>query len=130
MANIHGCIGKDHYKTILASSTNSIVADEPKDNGGEDLGLSPSELLASALGACTCITLRMYADRKNWDLDSIEVSVIFTRDPEKNESALKRDITLIGSLTKEEKQRLLHIANHCFIHKTLSDPIHITTRLL
>ncbi len=130
MANIHACIGKDHYKTILATSTNTIFADEPKDNGGEDLGFSPSEILASALGACTCITLRMYADRKNWDLDSIEVSVIFTRDKEKNESNIKRDITLIGSLSTEERERLLQIANQCHIHKTLSNPIHITTQLL
>ena len=130
MASIHGCIGKDHYKTILASSTNSIFADEPKDKGGEDLGFSPSELLASSLAACTCVTLRMYADRKEWDLDSIEVSVIFTRETEKNESNFKREITLIGSLGQEEKDRLLHIANQCFIHKTLSNPIHITTQLL
>jgi putative redox protein len=130
MANIHACIGKDHYKTILASSSNTILADEPKEQGGEDLGFSPSEILASALGACTCITLRMYADRKNWDLDSIEVSVIFTRDQERNESDMKREITLIGALTDEERQRLLQIANQCLIHKTLSNPIHISTSLV
>ncbi len=130
MANIHACIGKDHYKTILASSSNTILADEPKEQGGEDLGFSPSEILASSLGACTCITLRMYADRKNWDLDSIEVSVIFTREQEKNESFLKREITLIGALKEEERQRLLQIANQCLIHKTLSNPIHISTSLI
>ena len=106
------------------------MADEPTDKGGEDLGFSPTEILASALGACTCITLRMYADRKNWDLDSIEVSVTFTRDPEKNESDMKREITLIGALKEDERQRLLQIANQCPIHKTLSNPIHISTSLL
>ena len=129
-SNIHACIGRDRYRTILASSSNSILADEPTDKGGEDLGFSPTEILASALGACTCITLRMYADRKNWDLDSIEVSVTFTRDPEKNESDMKREITLIGALKEEERQRLLQIANQCPIHKTLSHPIHISTSLL
>ena len=130
MALIHAQIATDHYKTILSSSTNSIIADEPTSNGGTDLGFSPSELLASALGTCTCVTLRMYADRKKWSLQKIEVSVNFSRDSEKNISNINREISLIGNLKEEEKQRLLQIANQCFIHKTLSNPINISTQLL
>jgi putative redox protein len=130
MALIHAQIATDHYKTILSSATNSIIADEPTSNGGTDLGFSPSELLASALGTCTCVTLRMYADRKKWDLQKIEVSVNFSRDSEKNISNIGREINLIGNLKEEEKQRLLQIANQCFIHKTLSNPINISTQLL
>lgn len=130
MALIHAQIGTDHYKTVLNSTTNnSIIGDEPISNGGTNLGFSPAELLASALGTCTCVTLRMYADRKNWDLQKIEVNINFTRDSERNISNINRQISLFGNLSTEEKQRLLQIANQCFIHKTLSNPIYIETQL-
>lgn len=72
----------------------------------------------------------MYADRKKWDLQKIEVNVNFSRDSEKNISNINREISLIGNLKEEDKQRLLQIANQCFIHKTLSNPINISTQLL
>jgi putative redox protein len=130
MAQILAQIGRDHYRTILNTATNIVVADEPKENGGNGDGFSPAELLASALGTCTCVTLRMYADRKNFALDKIEVTIIFSRDSASNSSSLQRSINLVGDLTDEERQRLLQIANQCFIHKTLSNPIHIETALI
>jgi putative redox protein len=129
MANIKAQIGKEHYKTILSSATNQIIGDEPISSGGTALGFSPEELLAASLATCTSITLRMYADRKNWALEKIEVNVIFERDAEKNISNIIREITLTGKLTTEEQQRLLQIANQCPIHKTLSNPINIKTIL-
>jgi putative redox protein len=98
--------------------------------GGTDKGFSPSELLASALATCTCVTLRMYADRKQWPLTGVRVKVEFTRDAEQNVSNISRDISLDGALTAEQHERLLSIANSCFIHKTLSNPINITTTLI
>lgn len=130
MVKIHAKINKEHYKTILSSATHTIITDEPEFNGGNDLGFSPSELFASALGTCTCVTLRMYADRKSWDLENVEVNVTFNRDIEKNISNISREITLAGNLNEEQKQRLIQIANQCLIHKTLSNPILIETQLV
>ncbi len=67
MMQIKAAIGLEPYKIEIKSSTgNVLIADEPVENGGKDKGFSPKELLASALAACTCATLRMYAGRKNW----------------------------------------------------------------
>ena len=130
MAKIHARIEQAHYKTTLTTATNQLIADEPTDSGGEDLGFSPSELLAAALGTCTAVTLRMYADRRNMPLDNVDVDVTFERDAAQNTSAIHRTITLTGNLTEEQRQKLLHIANQCFIHKTLSNPIVISTELV
>jgi putative redox protein len=75
LQKIKARIGKDHYKTILTSDTHTAVADEPFTSGGTAQGFSPEELLASALAASTALTLRMYEDRKESDLDEIEVEV-------------------------------------------------------
>lgn len=129
MAVINASIGTHHYRTTLASAGNMYIADEPVSDGGGDEGFSPSELLASALAACTCITLRMYADRKGWPLDDVQVAVEFTRDNALNESNITRNISLVGQLSPEQRARLLTIANSCFIHKTLTHPINIHTSL-
>lgn len=129
MAKIKASIGLKKYKTLISSDTNQIIADEPLDLGGEDLGFSPTELLAASLGACTCATLRMYADRKQWPLEDVEVKVNFERDATINQSTIHRKIQLFGNLTKEQKQRLLTIANSCYVHRTLSNPIHILSEL-
>ena len=80
MANVTAKIDQAHYATTLKSGLHQIIADEPLEEGGTDLGFSPDELLAAALSACTSITLRMYADRKAWPLESVEVDVNFERD--------------------------------------------------
>ncbi len=129
MATIKANIGKEHYQTTLTARNHQLIADEPVENGGTDLGFSPSELLASALGTCTSVTLRMYADRKNFPLESVETIVTFERDQALNISRINREISLKGDLTDEQRERLLQIANKCFIHKTLSNPILINTGL-
>lgn len=128
--NIKASINKNHYKTTLTNGRNELLADEPTDVGGTDLGFSPSELLCSALAACTCATLRMYADRKGWALEDVQVSIDFERNNEQNISQIKRHITLVGDLSADEKARLLGIANKCPIHKVLSNPIEILTELV
>jgi putative redox protein len=130
MAKVSGLIEQDHFKTVLNNGRNELIGDEPAINGGSDLGFSPSELLCSALATCTCVTLRMYADRKNWNLKAVNTQISFTRNTEKNTSQIKREIELMGDLSDEQRSRLLQIANQCLIHKTLSSPIEVETKLL
>ena len=130
MDQVKASIGKDHYKTSLETATNFIIADEPVKLGGAGLGFSPTELLASALATCTCVTLRMYADRKEWPLEQVDVAVSFERDQENGGSSMVRLIELHGNLSLEQRERLLQIANQCFIHKTLTNPINISTQLV
>ncbi len=125
MYKITGHIGKDHYRAEIKSATNTIIADEPIDLGGKDLGLSPSEILASSLAACTCITVRMYADHKEWKLD--EVSVDITLDKLEGKSKFIRSIEFKGDLDEAQRNRLMVVANKCPIHQTLTNPIEIET---
>ena len=118
---------KARYFTEISSATNDLIADEPISNGGTGKGFAPMELLASSLAACTSITLRMYADRKEWDLQSIEVTVDIERN--NDTSTFERTIDLKGNLTEEQTHKLLDIANHCPIHKILNSYISIQTTL-
>ena len=131
MAKIQASIGSVLYRTEIKSATNSIISDEPVSAGGMDLGFSPEELLASALAACTCGTLRMYANRKGWvELTEINVAVEFSRNVQLNVSQMTRNIELVGELTEEQKAKLLAIANKCPIHNALTHTITIDTTLL
>ena len=129
MEKITAHIGAAHYKTEIRSATNTIISDEPESVGGTDLGFAPNELLASSLAACTCITLRMYADRKEWALHDVIVEVNFEKNPEENKTNIIRSIQLFGDLDNEQKTKLLQIADKCPMHKLLSNPIAITTDL-
>ena len=128
--NVKASIGTDHYKVVLQAGKNTIIGDEPIDKGGSDEGMNPFEILASALGACTCATVRMYADRKEMPLKGLNVTLTLTRDDEKNTTTITRDIVLLGDLTPEEKDRLLTIANKCPVHKVLTNPINIETKIV
>ncbi|RBN50110.1 OsmC family protein [Flavobacterium psychrolimnae] len=129
MNNITANIGTELYKTEIESETNLIISDEPKSSGGQDLGFAPNELLASSLAACTAITLRMYANRKGWELTDVKVVVSFETDSLENKFKIVRDIQLLGNLDEDQQARLLIIANKCPIHKILTNPIEITTAL-
>lgn len=119
------------YRTeITSASGNIVIADEPKEMGGKNLGFSPSELLASSLASCTLITLRMYINRKQWDVSEINVKVDFERDSEQNVSLFTRKIEVIGEVDDKQRQRLETIANSCPIHKTLTHSIEIKTKLI
>jgi putative redox protein len=120
-------IGKEHYRTELIASGKTVIADEPEEVGGTNTGPAPGEFLMIALASCTAITLRMYADRKKWAVDKIKVEVGFEKAEFK--TIFTRDIYLEGNLSSEERQKLLEIAEKCPVHKTLSNPIEIETRL-
>ncbi len=122
-------IQSDRYKTVLASQNHEVTADEPASHGGGDLGFSPSELLCSALASCTCITLRMYADRKNWPLESVRTVVSMGRDEALAAVVFNRQITLAGPLDDEQRARLLAIAEKCPVHKTLTGNMRVVSKL-
>jgi len=128
MTSVKAILHKEHYTTLLQSETNKIFADEPVSIGGSNKGFSPSELLASSLAACTAITLRMYADRKNMQLEKVEVSVAI--ESLQNQTQFFRKIELSGNLNETEKNKLLDIANRCPTHKILKSAIDIKTDLL
>ena len=130
MIKVSGHITTEHYKTVLTNGRHELTGDEPENSGGSDLGFSPGELLCSALTTCTCVTLRMYADRKEWKLEKVTVHVEMETDASKNITNIKREIQLSGKLSEEEKRHLIEIAEHCPIHKTLTNPIHIKTALV
>ncbi|MBL7817922.1 MAG: OsmC family protein [Saprospiraceae bacterium] len=128
--NVTAQIEKNHYKTTITNTRTTLIADEPVESGGTDLGFSPSELLCSALATCTAVTLRMYSDRKNWALEDVQVNVSFERDSAQNLTQLQRHITLIGDLSNEQRIQLLTIANKCPIHKVLTNPISVVSDLV
>jgi putative redox protein len=129
MNKITANIGTELYKTEIESETNLIISDEPQSSGGQDLGFAPNELLASSLAACTAITLRMYANRKGWELTDVKVEVSFEPDSVQSKFKIVRDIQLLGNLDEDQQARLLIIADKCPIHKILTNPIEITTEL-
>ena len=129
MNDIKAHISTARYQTILSNGRHEIVADEPPELGGTDVGFSPNELLCSALAACTCITLSMYADRKAWPLTDVTAHITLERNKETNTTQINRQISLIGDLTDEQKTRLLTIANQCTIHKILTNLIVIETKI-
>lgn len=130
MENVTVHIKGDHYRSNITNNRHELIADEPPELGGTDLGFSPNELFISALGACTSITLRMYADRKGWPLEEVKVSLSFDYDKTAGKSLINREIELIGALDAEQRSRLLQIANACPLHKTLQNPIEIASRLM
>ena len=129
MIQIKAHIGAELYKTEVKSASNTIISDEAESAGGKDLGFAPKELLASSLAACTCIALRMYANRKGWNLTDVKVEVTFEKDATENKSKMIRKIQLLGDLDDIKKARLLNIADKCPMHQILTNPVEITTEL-
>jgi len=130
MAKISCSIKKKPYKVEIESPTgNSIIADEPLEMGGGDLGFSPKELLASSLAACTSATVKIFADRKQWDLREVKIEVELDHIKEENRTVIHRTIDFIGELDQKQRERLLVVANACPIHKILGNPIEINTQI-
>ena len=131
MAKVTSHIGKERYKIEVTSpSGNTLISDEPVSDGGQNKGVSPTELLAASLAACTSVTLRMYADRKGWDLTEMTIDIDLDRNEETNKTVIKRKIHLKGNLDETQRARLLQIANSCPVHKILSNPIEIETQMV
>ena len=114
---------------IETPSGNKIIADEPEAVGGKNLGLNPMELLLAALAACTSATVRMYVDRKGWDLKEINVDLEIIPDTVNERSQINRKIELIGDLDHEQRKRILLIATKCPVHKVLTGSIYVDSEL-
>jgi putative redox protein len=112
----------------LTVGPHHVIADTPKENGGDDLGPDPHELLDAALAACTALTLSLYARHKQMRLASVEIEI----DHEESDGVyrMRRDVRLSGELSADERVRLLEIANRCPVHRTLSGRFEIASRLV
>ncbi len=124
----------------VTSDDHAWLADEPKSMGGSNLGPDPYEHLLAALGTCTSMTIRLYANRKKWPLEDIDVRLRHRRDHATDcencdddgngaIDVLSREITLAGDLSDEQRRRLLEIADRCPVHRTLTGRIRIDTVL-
>lgn len=126
---VTGVIDRAHYRTSILADGHMLVSDESEAVGGSDAGPAPAAFLAASLASCTAITLRMYADRKGWDLAQAEVQVKVTNDKATQITRINRVITLSGQLSEPEKSRLLEIANKCPVHQILTHPIEVVSTL-
>jgi putative redox protein len=120
--------GVGAFRQVVQVGPHALIADEPTDKGGEDAGPEPHEFLLVALGTCTSMTVKMYADRKGWPIDSVDVSV--AGDHVDGVFVMTRKLTLKGTLTDEQRARLLEIANKCPVHRTLTGTIRVQTDLV
>lgn len=134
----------DGFRSRITAGRHTLIADEPTSAGGTDEGMSPYELLLSALGACTAMTLRMYIERKKLPVTDIEVLLSFERihaeDCESCSDEVKasdqqiqhisRIIYVTGDITEEQKERLLYIAGRCPVHITLHSNPHVEDAII
>jgi putative redox protein len=130
--------GAGTYTQQITAGRHQLAADEPQPIGA-DSGPTPYDLLLAALGACTSMTVRMYANRKGWPLKHVRVTLrhsrIHAEDCAECETTsgwidhIDRDIELAGNLDDTQRQRLLGIANRCPVHQTLTSEVHIATSL-
>ena len=122
-------ISEFKFGVQVAAGRHRLTADEPAALGGGDTGPSPYELLLASLGACTSITLRMYAGRKEWDLGKITVGLRFTRDVDRNER-IDRRMSFSKPLSAEQKARLVEIAGKTPVTRTLAHGLVIDTTVV
>ena len=124
----------------IVAGPHKMIADEPSSAGGDDLGPTPYDLLLAALGACTSMTLRMYAQRKGLQVDNIQVKLQHSRieaadcepceDQPTKIDQIRRQIRIDGDITEAQRQRMLEIANKCPVHRTLKNQKQITSELM
>lgn len=137
IVHIHN--GSDNYKTSLTAGNHQLIADEPESVGGKDKGPDPYDYLLMSLGSCTAITLRMYIQRKKWQVDDIFVELRHFKDhaedcedcDEKSAKIdkIEEEIIINGDLTDEQLDKLLKISHKCPVFKTLQGSMEAKTSI-
>ena len=128
--NIEGSIGVQKYLCTISWRNGTLLMDEPESVGGQNIGPDPFSTLLASLAGCTLSTLRMYIDRKEWNIREIKISLNLSQETnEKLETKISRTITFSSEVSEEQKERLLFISEKCPISKLLKGNITINTTL-
>jgi putative redox protein len=128
--DITGTIGKQKYLCTISWRNGKLLMDEPENIGGNDLGPDPFSTLLASLAGCTLSTLRMYIDRKGWDIPEINISLNLTQENEGElVTTISKTLTFSTAISAEQKERLLFIAEKCPISKILKNTINLKTAI-
>lgn len=126
--NITGTIGTQKYLCTISWRNGKLLMDEPENIGGNDFGPDPYSTLLASLAGCTLSTLRMYIDRKGWDIPEISVSLNMAKnDEDELETIISRNISFSAEIDDEQRDRLLLIAEKCPVSKILKNKITLNT---
>jgi putative redox protein len=120
---------REGYTHDVKAGRHSIIADEPERQGGQDLGPSPQELLAAALASCTAVTMEMYADRKGWNVDGMEVECRYSPAERGCPTRFETIMRMPAHLSEEQVERLQVIAAKCPVHRTLEGEVAFDERV-
>lgn len=125
---VKAILGNEKYYTEVTAGENKIITDEPLEKGGQNKGFNPLEILATSLASCTAATLRMYIDRKGWEVPKINVKVELENNPQSNNAVFTRKISYDSAVLNEDQlKRLLAVAEACPVHKILHGNIEVNT---
>ncbi|HEY6982759.1 OsmC family protein [Reyranella sp.] len=127
MARARASIGRTNYATAITAGRHRLEADEGPELGGQDSGPAPYDLLVAALGACTVITLRMYAERKQWPVEAVHADVHFVR--EGDDQRIDRHLRIEGTVDAEQRKRMAEIAERTPVTLSLKRGLEIRTTL-
>ncbi len=127
---VKASLGTEKYYTEVIAGENTLITDEPIDKGGGNKGFNPFEILATSLASCTAATLRMYIDRKGWEIPMINVEVDLENYPQTKTAQFCRIVDFGDTdISEEIKDRLFKIADACPVHKILTNDIEILTKI-
>jgi len=128
--NVEGKIGTQKYLCTISWRNGTLLMDEPESVGGQNIGPDPFSTFLASLAGCTLSTLRMYIDRKGWDIPEITISLNLAQELNPDlETTISRAITFSANISDEQRERLLLIAEKCPISKILKNKITINTSI-
>jgi putative redox protein len=138
--NVSVSSGPVNYSQSISVGPHTLRSDEPLDVGGKDIGPNAQELLMASLGACATITVQMYAERHQWPLKGVRATLSYARVLAENPAdsgakigmvdLLEMEVSLVGDLSAEQRNRLFEIANRCPIHRMLTSGVKTQSKLL
>lgn len=136
---VHIHLGKHKYKTVMTAGSYEEVADEPAEQGGGGMGPDPYDYLLMSLGSCSVITMKMYAERKEWSVDHLYIELRHSKehtrdcadceDPSARIDKIEKEIIIRGDLSGEQLDKLLEISEKCPVHRTLMQDVEIASTI-